>query len=468
MNYFPKYFSRRSIYLYIGALVVCSLLFMSNSIPFIWLAFGLVEVVGFFYFSNLLTRKWADLPVEKFTKRLFYTSLIIRLIWVFASYYFYNYMTGQPFEFFTGDAKGYHGEASWLADMIHKGNIQPYFKYINGRYSDMGYPFYLGWLYAITGKSILFARILKAFYGAITCWLVYKLTTRNFGEGVGRMAAIFTMLMPNLILYTGMHLKEVEMLLLTVGFVERADHLIRTKKYNFINIAFPLLLAGLLFFFRTVLGATALFALFSAIAFSSTELLTIQKRIILTVWIIITVGYFIGGNISTELEKLWQDSKTNQQSSMQWRSERENGNKYAKYAQSAIFAPLIFVIPFPTVVNVNGQENQMLINGGNYVKNILVAFVLFALYWVIKNRKWRDYVLIGSFTLGYLIIISLSAFAQSERFHQPALPFELMMAAFGISLLTNKQKQYFNWYMVFVFAAIVVWSWYKLAGRGLV
>jgi hypothetical protein len=86
----------------------------------------------------------------------------------------------------------------------------------------------------------------------------------------------------------------------------------------------------------------------------------------------------------------------------------------------------------------------------------------------VKNNKWRDYILIGSLTIGYLIVIAMSAFAQSERFHQPAMPFLLMFAAFGISKITNKSKTYFIWYMVFIFAAIVAWSWFKLAGRGLV
>ena len=75
--------------------------------------------------------------------------------------------------------------------------------------------------------------------------------------------------------------------------------------------------------------------------------------------------------------------------------------------------------------------------------------------------------LLGSFTIGYLIIIALSAFAQSERFHQPVVPFELLFAAFGISIMTNKDKKYFRWWMIFIFIAIVGWSWVKLAGRDL-
>lgn len=98
----------------------------------------------------------------------------------------------------------------------------------------------------------------------------------------------------------------------------------------------------------------------------------------------------------------------------------------------------------------------------------MAFFTIFALFWMVKNKKWRDYLLIGSFTIGYLIVISLSAFGQSERFHLPALPFELILAAFGISLITNKEKKYFRLWMILIFVAIVAWSWIKLAGRGMV
>jgi len=467
LNYFPKYFTSKAIFLYLGVLVLCNIIFFSHALPLIWWAFGIVEVISFFYFSNQVTRSWEKYSEKRFLKKLFQTALFIRLGWVVFSYFFYNYMTGTPFEFDAGDSTGYHDEATWLADMIHNGNILPYFKYINGRFSDMGYPFYLGWQYSITDKSIIIARLLKALYGAFTCVLIYKLANRNFGDGVGRMAAIFCMLMPNLILYTGLHVKETEMLLLTVAFVERADAMFRSKKFNFIEIAPPVVLAGLLFFFRTVLGVTAFLAMFTTLLFTSTRIIGFGKRIVLIVWTLAVVGYFIGGSLSTEVESVWALRDKNQETSMKMRSTEVNGNTYAKYATGLAFAPVIFVIPFPTIVETPLQQNQKLINGGNYVKNIMAFFTIFALIWVIRNKKWRDYILIGSFTIGYLIVISLSAFGQAERFHLPALPFEMIMAAYGISLMTNKDKKYFRWWMIFIFVAIVAWSWIKLAGRGL-
>jgi len=454
--------------LYVVALVLVSAIFFSHVLSLMFIFFGLVEVIAFFYFSNLLTKKWSVFSTKRFLNDLFLTSLLIRLGWVLFSYVFYMSMNGDPFEFFAADSKMYHESGVWIHNLIVTNQgLQPFLNSLKGGYSDAGYAIYLGFQYILTSDSILIERLLKAFYGAFTCILIYKFSVRNFGEEVARMAAIFCMLMPTLIYYCGVHLKEVEMLLLTVWFMERADAMLRNKKFNFVEIAPPLILAGLLFFFRTVLGVTALFALFTALMFSSSKIVGWGKRSIIIVWVLATVGYFVGGQLASEVEGVWKDKETNQTSSMEYRSIQEGGNKYAKYASTAIFAPIIFVMPFPTMVSTEGQPTSQMWNGGYFVKNFMAFFILLAFVWVWKNKKWRDYTLIGSFIIGYLGIIAMSSFAQAERFHQPALPFLLIVSAFGISKLTNKDKKYFKWYMAFLFIALLGWNYFKLAGRGL-
>jgi len=454
--------------LYVGALLVISFVFFSRALPLMFMTFGLVEVIGFFYFSNLLTKKWSNFSQRRFKLNLFYTAFFIRLAWVLFSYMFYTARYGVPFEFEARDSRFYDDSAIWINNLIvtHQG-FKPFLDSLKGGYSDAGYAIYLGIQYYFTGDSIIIARLLKVLYGALTCVLIYKFAVRNFGEEVGRMAGIFCMLMPNMIYYCGLHLKETEMILLTVWFMERADAMLRNKNFNFVEIAPPLLLAGLLFFFRTVLGGAALFALFTALMFSSSQVVGWGKRLIIIVWVLGTVVYFVGGQISTEVEQVWKDKDENQKTSMEYRAQQENGNTFAKYASTAVFAPIIFVMPFPTMVYTDGQENSQLLHGGYYVKNFMAFFVLLAFIWVIKHKKWRDYTLIGSFTIGYLGVIAMSSFAPAERFHLPALPFLLIMAAFGLSKVTNSDKKYFKWYMVFIFIVLVAWNYVKLSGRGL-
>jgi Dolichyl-phosphate-mannose-protein mannosyltransferase len=467
-----KFLADNSIGLYVGALLFSNLIFFNHILDWKWWLFGLVEVISFFYFSNELNRTWAKFKEKRFLKKLFVMALIIRLSWMIFSYFFYISMTGSPFEFESADAKGYHGEAIMVSTLLHEGDFHTYFDIKahqrgGAQISDMGYPVYLGFQYYLTDDSILIARIIKSLLSAVSCLLLYKLAKRNFGENVGRQTAIFCMMMPNLILYTGTHMKEVEMVFLIIWFMERADFMLRNKNFNFIEIAPPIALIICMFFFRTVLGITAVFALFTAVILTPNKIIKAGKKTIIFIWLIGVVAFFIGGSISSQIEDLMAQSSTNQENSMNWRAGMVNGNKFAKYMTGAVFAPMIFVIPFPTVVGTSGQENQQLINGGNYVKNILAFFLLIAVVYVFKEHKWREYLLIGTFVVAYLAILAKSAFAQSERFHQPVVPFEIMMACYGLSVITKKQKKYFNWWIVLIFIAIVGWSWFKLAGRNM-
>jgi hypothetical protein len=440
--------------------------------PLIWWLFGFVAVIGFFNGAPSIIRSWENLTEKRFLKKLFWTAFIIRAVYVIIMYFFYKAFTGAPFEFNAGDATFYHYISEFGADCLLDGkfNLQEQFLSQDSGidFSDMGYPVYLSVIYALTGKSILIARIIKAAISAWMCIKIYKLATRNFGEKVGRISAIFCMLMPNFIYYTSIHLKETEMVFLTVWFVERADYLLRGKDFSFKAILPILLIAGALFMFRTVLAATCMFSLFTAVFLTSNKVLKMEKKFVLGIWVFVTVGYFVGGSVATEIQEVWDSRRGNQEASLEWRSTREGGNKFAKMAGAAVFAPLIFVIPFPTMIYIVGQDNQQMMNGSNYVKNIMAFFVIYVLFYLIRKDKWRDYLLLGSFTIGYLMVIAFSAFAHSERFHLPALPFELIFAAFGVSLIEKKERKYFDWWMMFIFVAIVAWSWFKLAGRGMV
>lgn len=467
LNTFPKYFTNKAMLIYIALLVIINIYFFSQLIPLVWAVFGIVEVMSFFYFSSRLSYAWHNYSNKVLIRQLFVVSLLIRLIWVLFSYYFYIWMTGQPFEFSAGDAYGYHNEAIWLKGMLLDGNIKPYIDYIKTRYSDMGYPFYLGLQYMLTDGSILIARIIKAILSALTVVLIFKVAERTFNRNVGFLSALFAMLMPNLIYYTGLHLKETEMLFLVVFFIERVDYLLRMPKVNIFHIFIPVILASSLFLFRTVLGATSLFAFASVILLAEGRFAKIDKRIITAIWVTFAVVVLFVGGLANEVEEVWNNRVMNQEQSMEWRSVREGGNAFAKYATGAVFMPLIFTIPFPTMVEVAGQENLMLLHGGYFVKNILAFFVIFSVFIIIKNRDWRKSILLSSFLVTYLVILALSSFAHSERFHIPALPFELIFAAYGITQFSNKYKRFFTFYLVFISIAIIGWSWFKLAGRGL-
>ena len=466
LNYFPTYFSNRFISLYFVVLLVVSIVFFKHAMHWYWMLFGIVEVTCFFYFSNKLSVKWGDYSSKFFTKQLFKTAFIIRAVVAIFLYFFFDYMTGQPFMFAAADSLGYHYEAEWIARLISNDSLSVYFDYIakQGGVSDVGYPFWLGIQYWVTSNSIIIARIIKALLGAYTCVLIYKLAARNFGESVGRMSAIFCMLMPNLIIYTGMHLKETEMIFLTVAAVERIDFLLRADKFSIKNMAMPLLLILSLFFFRTVLGAAALFSLFSTLFLSSTKVVNLNRRVVVVIVSLLFVSYFMGGRISDEIDRYWADRDTNQETRLADRARK--GNEFAKYAGAAVFSPMIFTLPFPTMIETPNQEMFRMLHGGVFVKNMMSFFAILAFVLLILRNDWQKHVLLMVFLVTYLGIIALSAFAHSERFHLLAVPFLLIFVAYGVSQINKKNIKYFNYWSILMFVAIVGWSMFKLGGRG--
>jgi 4-amino-4-deoxy-L-arabinose transferase-like glycosyltransferase len=336
----------------------------------------------------------------------------------------------------------------------------------------MGYPIYISILYYIFFDSILMVRVVKAILGAWTAVLVYKVASRNFGESTGRMAGIFCMLMPNLIYYCSFQLKEIEMVFLAMLFVERADWLLRQPKLKAMQTVAVMLIPLALFMIRTALAATLVAAFFCALLLTTGRVSGFGKRAVLIVvaGIFAATMFLTSTSIGSEVTQMWQTRGSTQQSNMEWRSTRDNGNVFAKYAGAAVFAPMIFTVPFPTMAEVPNQENQKMIHGGNFVKNVLSYFTIMALLILLVTGNWRKHVLPIAVLCGYLLVLVFSNFAQSERFHQPILPLTLMFAALGVSLIKENPwiKRYFNYWCVLMFLAAVAWNWFKLAGRGMI
>lgn len=461
--FFPKQISSKGFYLYLGALAAVSLVFFSYAMGLEFIAMGIIWTSLFFFGSTFFTERWRDIDAKKFVKYVFWTALGLRVAWVIFSYLFFIAKTGIPFEFSAADSMGYYEDSAWLATEKWK-TIRSYLDYKG--ISDAGYIFYLTYLYKLIGPNIFITRLIKSVISAYTCILLYKLATRSMNENVGRMTAIFAMLFPNLIMYCGLHLKETEMIFLSVAFLERADYLIRSKKYNVFTIALPLLLALSLFTFRTVMGAVALFSFATAVVFTTTPTMGKAKRWVLIGWGLLAITVFAGGTIVNEIEGVWQNRDINQESKRAAQTAR--GNKWAKYATGTVMAPMMFVLPFPTMVDVDEQYNQQMMSGGNFARNFLGCFVIIAIFSALfKKKNWRDLSLLGSFVIGYLGVVSASGFANSERFLLPGLPVLLIMAAYGISLLDAKSFKFVKiWYWVVPIMA-VAWAYFKLGSRGL-
>lgn len=464
--FFPKQISSRAVIVYLVALGIVNLVYIDYAMLFGYMVLGITCVLGFFGFSSYWSKGWANLSSKVFSEKIFLFAFFVRLIWVIASYFYYTKTTGIPFEFATADALAYHEEAKWLASEGWDTTWRYYFGPNSGGVSDVGYPFYLSLLYRVIGPVIIIPRFIKAFLSAYTCILVYRLSSRTFGEKTGRMAGIMTALMPNLIIYCGYHLKETEMIFLTIAFLERTDYLLRSRIINFWTILLPSLLAGSLFFFRTVLGAAAVFSFATAILFISTPSMKKGwKRTALIGWGILCLAVLGGGTAMTEIEGLWEGRDDNVNNKRLEQTLR--GNQWAQYATGTVMAPMVFVLPFSTMINVDEQYAQQTKHGGNFIRNFMGFFAFLAVFEAIRKKRWREFALIGSFVFAYLGVISLSGFSNSERFLLPGLPGLIMMWSYGISVLNAKTYKWLNPWCIVVVAMEIAWAFFKLGSRGL-
>lgn len=479
MRSLPSWFASYALGTYVIALLGVNLINSSYAMEWYFWLFGIVWVGGFFLLSVKYSRDWSVMHIRKrkvIEKKIFLTGLLIRVVYAIFIYAFYSNMTGLPHEYAAADSISYIETATDFSAFIDYGIFgSEMSKYLQTSFSDAGYPLLILPLIRWFGADAVFMiLIINALIGAYTAVVVYRLVDRCMDETTARIAAIFCMLHPTLICYVGMTLKEVFMTFITLLFVDLAERMLRERKYTFATIA-PMVLVGLsLFLFRTVLGIIAFMALFFALVMMDSKIVSFGKKFALGTLIAGILLMSASENIKYEIEQITNTNvRELQEISMTKRygEEKDNkgtGNRFAKYAGAAVFAPLIFTIPFPTMVKaIEGQEDMRLIHGGNWMRNVMSGFVILAMFILLLSGDWRKYALPLAIMLGYLLMLAFTPFAHSLRFHIPVMPFEMMFAAYAI---TNMRKKHKNWYLIWCLVMVVAcfaWNWFKLAGRGL-
>lgn len=469
MRTINEYILKRATVVYFLSLLVCVILYSSHWMAWYWTLAGIIEVTAFYLLSSYLEKSWWRREQIPFEKSLFCLSLTIRLLWLIGFYLFTTSVWHTPWEQPPGtplDSESYFNEALWIKEMFLNKDITPYLIYISGRIDDTGYPVFLGFLDLLSNDSIIFTRLPNILFDAWTAVLTYRIANRNFGERIARRSAIFVLLMPMIIFYSGTTMKESLMLMLSTWAIERGDYTIRNRSFIGLSFLGFILLSSSLLFFRTVLAWVVILSFISALVFSSKRIITKTRRVLICL-IIVIGGFTMGGAIMNQSEQLSEQMESTG-ANFEFRASRQGGNVLVKNLSKVMLAPLIFTIPFPTMVSIEGQNIQMLQNGGFYIKNILSFFVIFAFVIILRRKAWGNSVMIIAYLIGYLIVLTLSSFAHSGRFHHPILPVEMIFASLGMSFINNKrQVDWFDLFLFLEFIVIIAWNGFKLKGRGL-
>ena len=473
----PNWLTGKSIAFFFVATFMC------------WMAFGYVptfdlilassiSVVLFFYGGRSISLSWEHTKAKKFTKNVFWVGVAVRLLWACYMYFAFNpahygstFGSSEDVEWYMPFGQAV---AQWISDgfPISLNELR-----INWGSSidDAGYPFWLGIVYLITGNvsDVFIPMVLKCLFSGYCAICVFNIAKRHYGEGVARIAAIFVCLNPSMIYWSASMMKETEMVFLTCVAIDNLDRVLTSgQRYTFKNLLPGLLATLALMFFRSVLGIVIFLAFFAHIVMASQRVMSTGKKVLSGILVAGVLAVAMGDRIRTQSRDLLEAAQSDsQKKNMEWRAHRENGNEFAKYAGAAVFAPLIFTIPFPTMNQVlESQTAQNIQSGGNYIKNILSFFVILVLLMMLISGEWRRNVFLLAYMVGYHMVLVMSNFAHSGRFHMPVIPLLMLFAAYGIQVAKNnaRVRKWFPIVLVIEVIACLAWNWFKLAGRGMV
>jgi len=473
----PNWIVGKSIVFFFIAMIACWGVFGYVPAFDLWMI-AAISVVLFFYGGASMSKSWAKNKEKRFLRNVFVAGFVIRLLWVLYLYFIFNPEYHGNTYGSTGDVDWYmpFGKAvsQWISNGFDSSFEQLRLTW-HSAIDDAGYPIWLGIGYTIWGNlsDVFVPMLIKCILGSYCAISIYHVAKRHFGEGTARLAAIFICVNPNMIYWCGIMLKETEMVFLVCLAIDNFDKVLSSGKRYTIKALLPGLLAGLaLMFFRMALGMVIFLAVFAHIVMASKRVMSKGKKILAGVLVAAVLAVSMGNRILTRSEELLEEVNSHQQeNNMEWRAERDGGNTFAKYAGAAVFAPLIFTIPFPTFNTANeAQLLQVQLSGGSYIKNVFSFYVILVMIMMLLSGEWRRHVFILAYTVGYHLVLVMSSFAQSGRFHMPVWPMLMLFAAYGIQLAkTNKRVQ--KWFPIVLVLEVMVclaWNWFKLKGRGMI
>lgn len=473
----PNWLTGKSIVFFFVSLFLCWLVFGFVPDFALWIVASF-SILLFFYGGQAMSRSWERKKEKTFLRNVFIAGFVIRLIWVLYCYFFFNpEYYGSPVGD-RADVEWYMPYGQSIADWV-RGDIKISFSELmdmkGGGVDDVGYPIWLAIIFLLFGNEcdvfiFLAFKVLMSAYCAI---YIYRIAKRHYGDGVARMAAIFVCFFPNMIYWCGTMFKEVEMVFLCCMAIDNFDRVLSSgQRYTFKNLIPGIFATFAVFFFRSALAILILLAVFAHIIMASNRVMSLGKKILAGILVTSVLFVAMGDRIRTQSRQLVEAAQSDRQDvNMEWRSTRSGGNSFAKYASAAVFAPLIFTIPFPTFNSaLESQYLQVQLAGGSYIKNILSFFVILVLFMLLISGEWRRHVFILAYTVGYHVILVMSEFAQSGRFHMPVIPMIMLFAAYGIQVAKTNAgvRKWFPIVLALEVVACLAWNWFKLKGRGLI
>lgn len=434
--------------------------------PIGFVLFGFTTVLFFLVGMVSFPYRFLLMSFRKRIRVIFFASFFIHLFFLAILYIYYYSLDGTLFGPNAMDVTGYHFVPKWMAEEYSSTgtlNFQYYLDLV-GSISDMGYIVWVFFWYIIFGSNLWLQGLLNVFFASFSAILVYKIASRHFDEKVGILAAVMMLLHPFFIYYNSIALKETIMLWLVLLFFEQAQsyYLFPNRKSFHLVLAFLTVLA--LTFFRNFLAIVLALAFLIHFVFNGTKR---SRGVTIIISIIILVGFyylFVRLNVFSEATALINSSGESFDNVV---ARRKGNSLVERFTSLPAFIVLSFSGPFPTFVDIPEQENILLQMGGAFLRNLMVPFSMFSIWYIFK-KELRQNLMYLFFIFSYLFIVAYSGYGNSMRFNLVVLPILLIYTAKGIQDITFNQRKVYHIYLFILVLLILIWNYTKLAGRGII
>ncbi|WP_430905500.1 hypothetical protein [Maribacter sp. 2-571] len=452
------------------AVLLCHIVFFPNYImPLPILLVGFATVLFFFLGVRAYVNGWKNR--SDFATRLFFHSLMYRLLAVAAMYVLtmeYD-PANLPFEIAASDAWNYHYSGVIVADALDQNrNVFQALSHFWKSEADYGFSLCIGFIYTIFGKSVTAVKILNAILGSVTVLRIYQITQFAYGEKQARIAGILTMLMPPLLWFTGMLLKETLLIFLIANIGYYCTKIIKTSAFRIVNTLMVLLLFGSIFFFRTVLVPLLVGCVLLQIVFYRTRNKNYRVFASFITLILIFGSLFITYELSMDkhIESAIEASSEQFGNELD-KASKDRGINYTAALVSPLLISGAIITPFPSLLDFEERQLGIYAHFQNeIVRNIMYFFVFIGLFRFIKFRK-ATAIFPASFAVLYIMILAVSGISFQDRFQILALPFLIVFMSDGIAVDYHQKEKHWFVYLGFIFFAILAWNMFKLSNRGL-
>lgn len=449
--------------------IIISLMFFHFIMPLGILVIGLLIVFLFYLGLNYYSTKWEKRSFDSIVFELFLVSFIIRFIFLLYLYVltFWLDFDSFPFEIGAADSLVYQDVSLQLADAPFSDWAKILSKNMKSQ-SDYGYPLYQGLIYSLFGPYTLIIRVFNAILGSITVVFLGRIVKLSWGDIHAKMTAIIAMLFPTLIWFCGIQLKETLMVFLVVAAFYLFWRARATKAWNLWAILLVMFICFYLFFFRTFLAVlvfVSIMMLFIPIKNGGRSGNFLWLIAIIGIYIfyslVVSVGFF------DDIERQVTDSEDFFSRNLENEKSMLGNVKFDQVALAPVIVAGSIITPFPSYLNTEERQLSIYTRFQNdLVRNMMYFFFYVGFYYVVRN-KFREYLAIMFFTIAYLGVITTAANSFQARFHMPIIPFIIIFIGVGVVEIRDRVNKYWSVYLLGIFAAQLMWVYFKLNIRGI-